>query len=293
MTCSYVAAPGPEVDDAPPGRTARWAYLLGVMHSTFRWAFALGLGLSLVPRSATAQPTPRPTPDLPASEADAPDADREGHEGDEGDEGHGPGADGMPPCPHGHCPPGPRADGMPPCPHGHCPPGPRADGMPPCPHGHCPMRMGHGEAGADHGPAGMGHPMHPMPTCAQLADASAGASIVTVESGGRLGAGALVQDARHVVTSLSVVVDGHGVEVVDRAGNRRRARTVLVAEDDDLALLELDGDLGSAAPMEIADWSQVTLGAPVVVLGVPDADPPAGCRAACGACCRGVRARAS
>jgi hypothetical protein len=112
-------------------------------------------------------------------------------------------------------------------------------------------------------------------TCTESAYAVARSSIVTVESGGRHGAGALVIDQGHVVTALRIVEMGHGIAVIDGEGNRREARIVVTADDDGLVLLAFDSPL-PGQPMAIADWEAVTVGRPVVVLAIPDHDAPRG-----------------
>jgi hypothetical protein len=102
------------------------------------------------------------------------------------------------------------------------------------------------------------------PTCIGAVHAAARASIVRVESGLAVGAGFLALDAAHVVTSRSIVADGHGVRVVDVEGNARAARVVVTAPDDDLALLELASPL-PGAPLEVADPAALDVGREVVV----------------------------
>jgi hypothetical protein len=101
-------------------------------------------------------------------------------------------------------------------------------------------------------------------TCVGAVYDTARLSIVRVESGLAVGAGFLAIDASHVVTSRSLIVDGHGVRVVDVDGNARTARVIVTAPDDDLALLELTSAL-PAQPLEVATWETLDVGREVVV----------------------------
>lgn len=101
-------------------------------------------------------------------------------------------------------------------------------------------------------------------TCIGAVFARARPGIVRVESGLAVGAGFVVIDASHVVTSLSLVADGHGVRVLDVDGNARSARVIATAGDDDLALLELGSPL-SVEPLELAEWEGLEVGREVVV----------------------------
>lgn len=89
-------------------------------------------------------------------------------------------------------------------------------------------------------------------------------SVVRVESGLSVGAGFLAIDSTHVITSRSIILEGHGVRVVDASGNARSAEVIVNASDDDLALLELRSPL-MARPLSIAEWSDVQVGSEVVV----------------------------
>lgn len=104
--------------------------------------------------------------------------------------------------------------------------------------------------------------------CAETAHDRASASVVRVESGTSVGSGFLVLDASHVVTSFRTVRDGHGVRVVDHAGNARGARVVVTAPDDDLALLALATPL-SAEPLPVADVDGLRVGMRIVAIGHP------------------------
>jgi hypothetical protein len=104
--------------------------------------------------------------------------------------------------------------------------------------------------------------------CAETAHDRASASVVRVESGTAVGSGFLVLDASHVVTSFRTVRDGHGVRVVDHAGNARGARVIVTAPDDDLALLALATPLG-AEPLPIADAEGLRVGMRIVAIGHP------------------------
>jgi hypothetical protein len=106
------------------------------------------------------------------------------------------------------------------------------------------------------------------PSCAERAHDRSSASVVRVASGDRAGVGVVVVDSRHVVTALFIVRDGRSVDVTDGAGNAREARIVLTADDDGLALLELDTAL-PGAPLAVAPWEDVQVGRRVVALGVP------------------------
>lgn len=101
-------------------------------------------------------------------------------------------------------------------------------------------------------------------TCVGMVHAEVRPSIVRVESGLAVGAGFLAIDASHVVTSRSIIADGHGVRVVDVEGNARSARVIVTAPDDDLALLELASAL-PGHPLEVADWAALDVGREVVV----------------------------
>jgi S1-C subfamily serine protease len=105
----------------------------------------------------------------------------------------------------------------------------------------------------------------PATTCIGAVNGSARASIVRVESGLAVGAGFLAIDATHVVTSRSLVADGHGVRVVDAEGNARSATVIVSAPDDDLALLELATALPAAA-LDVAGWEALDVGREVVVV---------------------------
>lgn len=104
----------------------------------------------------------------------------------------------------------------------------------------------------------------PPRTCIGAVHEAARASIVRVESGLAVGAGFLALDAAHVVTSRSIVADGHGVRVVDVEGNVRPARVIVTASDDDLALLELASPL-PGTPLDLADPAALDVGREVVV----------------------------
>lgn len=111
-------------------------------------------------------------------------------------------------------------------------------------------------------------------TCSAQAYERARGAVVRVLSGGRVGQGALIADSAHVVTPLRVVEQGHGVDVIDADGNRRRARIVLTADSDGLAMLELDAAL-PGRPLPLAPWDGVHVGMPVVLVGAPsDHMPP-------------------
>ena len=109
--------------------------------------------------------------------------------------------------------------------------------------------------------------------CAERAYPIARASAVRVASGGRHGAGVIVLDGRHVATALWIVEHGHGIEVTDADGNQRHARIILTADEDGLAMLELDAAL-PGRPLGVAEWEAVRVGRPVVVVGVPSPDAP-------------------
>ena len=111
--------------------------------------------------------------------------------------------------------------------------------------------------------------------CAERAYPIARASAVRVASGGRHGAGVIVLDGRHVATALWIVEHGHGIEVTDADGNERHARIILTADEDGLAMLELDAAL-PGRPLGVAEWEAVRVGRPVVVVGVPSPDAPRG-----------------
>jgi|GEM_PF-2372281 len=102
-------------------------------------------------------------------------------------------------------------------------------------------------------------------TCIGAVHDTARASIVRVESGLAVGAGFIAIDARHVVTSRSIVAEGHDVRVIDVEGNARSARVIVTAADDDLALLELSAAL-PAQPLDVAGWDALDVGREVVVV---------------------------
>lgn len=104
----------------------------------------------------------------------------------------------------------------------------------------------------------------PTATCIGAVYERARPAIVRVESGLSVGAGFVAIDASHVVTSLSLVADGHGVRVVDVEGNARSARVIVTAGDDDLALLELGSAL-PVEPLDVAAWDAIAVGREVVV----------------------------
>ena len=112
-------------------------------------------------------------------------------------------------------------------------------------------------------------------TCAAQAHERARASVVRVISGGRVGAGVLITDSSHVVTPLRIVEQGHGVDVIDAEGNRRRGHIVLTADGDGLAMLELDAAL-PGRPLPLAPAPVITIGLPVVLVGVPSDHSPRG-----------------
>lgn len=112
-------------------------------------------------------------------------------------------------------------------------------------------------------------------TCSAQAHVRTAASVVRVQSGGRVGAGALIGDSAHVVTPLRIVEQGHGVEVIDAQGNRRRGHIVLTADSDGIAMLELDAAL-PGPPLSLAAWDAVRVGTPVALIGTPSQDVPRG-----------------
>jgi hypothetical protein len=102
-------------------------------------------------------------------------------------------------------------------------------------------------------------------TCIGAVHDAARASIVRVESGLAVGAGFVAIDPSHVVTSRSIVAEGHDVRVIDVEGNARSARVIVTAGDDDLALLELSAAL-PAQPLDVAGWDALDVGREVVVV---------------------------
>lgn len=118
-------------------------------------------------------------------------------------------------------------------------------------------------------------PPAPPTTCAAQAHERARASVVQVISAGRVGAGVLIADSSHVVTPLSIVEQGHGIDIIDADGNRRRARIILTADGDGLAMLELDAAL-PGQPLPLAPASTIEIGLPVALIGVPSDHSPRG-----------------
>lgn len=114
-------------------------------------------------------------------------------------------------------------------------------------------------------------------TCIGAVHDGARASIVRVESGLAVGAGFVAIDGTHVVTSRSIVAEGHGVRVVDIEGNARSATVIVTAPDDDLALLELASAL-PAAPLDVASWEALDVGREVVVVSFALGEPGRGRR---------------
>ncbi len=104
--------------------------------------------------------------------------------------------------------------------------------------------------------------------CAETAHDRASASVVRVESGTAVGSGFLLIDASHVVTAFRTVRDGHGVRVVDHAGNARSARIVVTAPDDDLALLALATPLPADA-LTLAPTEALHVGMRILAIGHP------------------------
>lgn len=102
-------------------------------------------------------------------------------------------------------------------------------------------------------------------TCIGAVHREARPGIVRVESGLAVGAGFVAIDGSHVVTSRSIVAEGHGIRVIDVEGNARSATVIVSAPDDDLALLELSSAL-AAAPLDVAGWESLDVGREVVVL---------------------------
>jgi len=93
-------------------------------------------------------------------------------------------------------------------------------------------------------------------------------STVQVLSGRGSGSGVVWDRAGLIVTNAHVAAGRHA-EIVDAAGQRRRARIIRRDRERDLALLAVDGQDLEAA--EIGDSDRLRAGEIVVALGMPGA----------------------
>ncbi len=91
------------------------------------------------------------------------------------------------------------------------------------------------------------------------------ASVVRVASPRSAGSGFVFQARNRIATAFHVVAHGRRIRVTNQAGTRWDARIIGVDRDADLAILEVDGDVGE--PLTLADPPEV--GRPVLAVGHP------------------------
>lgn len=94
-------------------------------------------------------------------------------------------------------------------------------------------------------------------------------SVVRISDGGGWGAGFVWKDPRRIVTAMHVVSRARTFEIYFADGSRGRAHLVAGNENEDVAILELDGEAPALLPLEISDAAAMDVGDPVIAIGHP------------------------
>jgi S1-C subfamily serine protease len=83
------------------------------------------------------------------------------------------------------------------------------------------------------------------------------------------GSGLMLDKEGHIVTNYHVVMDAEKVEVIFLDGTVARAKVVGSDPDSDLAVLQVDVDLGLRHPATLADSDELLVGQRAIAVGCP------------------------